>query len=265
MKNDEKLKPSDHIKIVQTSPTTVEIQITKAKPEDQGDYTVVVDNQRQPLIKLKVIPKPVTRQTLDLPQTTFNEGDTLTINCQFDSVPDESFEFLRNGQPLISDNRITTIVENTTYTIVVKGLRPNEDEGVYTFKSEHLILDTPSITVVSTNVRGTPESVQNVVEEIEEETIIIEPTKKSDVVDIEIVEKEKDKVSDVFTPSTHNLFHRTNVFRILTIFVLTMLYIFYSYPQLQQQQSQKKLLRKNSLSYKQMLLYMKKNPLSYQL
>jgi len=71
LKNDEKLKPSDHIKIVQTSPTTVEIQITKAKPEDQGDYTVVVDNQRQPLIKLKVIPKPVTRQTLDLPQTTY--------------------------------------------------------------------------------------------------------------------------------------------------------------------------------------------------
>jgi hypothetical protein len=31
----------------------------------------------------------------------------------------------------------------------VKNLKPKEDEGVYTLKSEHLILDTPSITVVS--------------------------------------------------------------------------------------------------------------------
>src|SRR5690349_8786941 len=86
LKENEEVKPSEHIKIVQTSPTTTEIQIIKAKPEDQGKYTVIVDSKEQPLVELKVIPKPVTRQTMDIPQTTFNEGDTLTITCQFEST-----------------------------------------------------------------------------------------------------------------------------------------------------------------------------------
>jgi len=149
LKDNQQLKPSEHIKIVQTSSTTTEVQIIKAKPEDEGKYTVIIDKKEQPLVQLKVIPKPVTHQIMDLPQTTFNEGETLTIRCQFDSIPEESFEFLRNGKPLKPDDRISTTVEDNTYTIVVKNLKPKEDEGVYTLKSEHLILDTPSITVVS--------------------------------------------------------------------------------------------------------------------
>jgi len=173
LKDNKELKPSERIEIVRTSSTTTEIRIVKAKPDDEGKYTVIVDNKEQPLVQLKVIPKPVTQQTMDLPQTTFSEGDTLTINCQFDSVPDESFEFLRNGQPLITDDRITTTVQDTTYTIVVKGLRPNEDEGVYTLKSKHLILDTPSITVVSKPKQ--PETT------VTEEEISVEETKSETV------------------------------------------------------------------------------------
>ena len=86
---------------------------------------------------------------MDLPQTTFNEGETLTITCQFDSIPEEKFEFLRNGVKLVPDDRISTTIKDNTYTIIVKNLKPKEDEGVYTLKSPHLILDTPSITVVS--------------------------------------------------------------------------------------------------------------------
>ncbi|CAF3108577.1 unnamed protein product [Rotaria sp. Silwood2] len=149
LKDNEELKPSEHIKIVQTSPTTIEIQIIKAKPEDEGKYSVMIGKKQQPLVLLKVIPKPITHQTMDIPQTTFNEGETLTIKCQFDSTPEETFEFLINGKPLPPDDRISTTIEDNTYTIVVKGLKPHEDEGVYTLKSDHLILDTPSIKVVS--------------------------------------------------------------------------------------------------------------------
>ncbi|CAF3888065.1 unnamed protein product, partial [Rotaria sp. Silwood2] len=149
LKDNEELKPSEHIKIVQTSPTTIEIQIIKAKPEDEGKYSVMIGKKQQPLVLLKVIPKPITHQTMDIPQTTFNEGETLTIKCQFDSTPEETFEFLINGKPLTPDDRISTTIEDNTYTIVVKGLKPHEDEGVYTLKSDHLILDTPSIKVVS--------------------------------------------------------------------------------------------------------------------
>jgi hypothetical protein len=182
LKDNEQLKPSEHIKIVQTSPTTIEIQIVKAKLEDEGKYTVLVDKKEQPLVQLKVIPKPVTHQTMDLPQTTFNEGETLTIKCQFDSTPEESFEFLRNGKPLKPDDRISTTVEDNTYTIVVKNLKPKEHEGVYTLKSEHLILNTPSITVVSkpkqpekTEITETTETI-----EVEQEAPIEE--KKEEIV-----------------------------------------------------------------------------------
>ena len=148
LKDNKELKPSDRIKITPKSSTTIEIQIEKTKPEDEGNYSIKVDDRPQPLMNLKVTPKPVVRQTMELPQTTFNEGETLTIKCQFDSKPEETFVFLHNGKPIVEDDRITTTVEETTYTIIVKNLRPKEDEGVYTLKSDHLILDTPSITVV---------------------------------------------------------------------------------------------------------------------
>ena len=63
--------------------------------------------------------------------------------------PEEPFIFLHNDQPIVPNDRVTTTVEDNKYTIVVKDLRPEEDEGVYTLKSDHLILDTPAITVVA--------------------------------------------------------------------------------------------------------------------
>ena len=224
LKGKEKVKPSEHIKIVQTSPTTTEITIINAKPEDEGEYTVVVDDKEQPLVQLKVIPKPVTRQTMDLPKTTFNEGETLTIKCEFDSKPDETFEFLRNGKPLVPDDRISTIVEETTYTIVVENLRPKEDEGVYTLKSDHLILDTPTITVIRRSPKEDTTDTENIVEEIEEETIVIPPTKRPEVVDLEIIEKEKDEVSTFLKRQVRILLSLTfaiHIAAILSIFTVT--------------------------------------------
>ncbi|CAF5151043.1 unnamed protein product, partial [Rotaria sp. Silwood1] len=168
LKNKQPLKPSERIKIIHTSSTTIEIQIIKAKPQDEGIYTVLIDKKEQPIVRLKVIPKPITRQTMDIPQTTFNEGETLTITCQFDSAPEETFEFLRNGKPLKSDNRISTTIEDNTYTIIVKELRPKEDEGVYTLKSDHLILDTPSITVLPKEAKPKTETTT-----VEEEQITV--------------------------------------------------------------------------------------------
>jgi hypothetical protein len=172
LKDGKELKPSEHVKITSTSPTTTEIEIVKAKLEDEGDYTVKVKGVEQPLVRLKVHPKPVVRRELQLPKVQFNQKETLTIVCQFDARPEEAFIFLHNDQPIVSDDRITTTVEDNKYTIVVKDLRPEEDEGVYTLKSDHLILDTPSITVVAEEKK--PETETITVEE-EEEVITITP------------------------------------------------------------------------------------------
>jgi len=170
LKDGKELKPSDHVKITATSPTTTEVEIVKVKLEDEGDYTVKVKDVEQPLVRLKVHPKPVVRREMQLPKTHFNEKETLTIVCQFDARPEEAFIFLHNEQPIVPDSRVTTTVEDNKYTIVVKDLRP-EDEGVYTLKSDHLILDTPSITIAPEEKKPQPET--TTVEE-EEETITIE-------------------------------------------------------------------------------------------
>ncbi len=203
-KDGQELKPSDHIKLSSTSPTTTEVQIVKAKPEDEGEYTVVIDKKEQPLMKLKVHPKPVVRQEMQLPKTQFNEKETLTIVCQFDATPEEPFIFLHNDQPIVPDSRVTTTVEDNKYTIVVKDLRPEEDEGVYTLKSDHLILDTPSITVLPEEEK--PETT-TIVEE--EETITFTPNQLQQPEISEVTEQEK--VVGLFYPtrsfasSTENL------------------------------------------------------------
>jgi hypothetical protein len=185
LKDGKELKPSEHVKITSTSPTTTEIEIVKAKLEDEGDYTVKVKGVEQPLVRLKVHPKPVVRRELQLPKVQFNQKETLTIVCQFDARPEEAFIFLHNDQPIVSDDRITTTVEDNKYTIVVKDLRPEEDEGVYTLKSDHLILDTPSITVVAEEKK--PETETITVEE-EEEVITITPQQQPETK--EVIEEE---------------------------------------------------------------------------
>jgi hypothetical protein len=104
---------------------------------------------------------------MQLPKTQFNEKETLTIVCQFDARPEQPFIFLHNDQPIVPDSRVTTTVEDNKYTIVVKDLRPEEDEGVYTLKSDYLILDTPSITVVPEEKKPQTETTT-----VEEEEII---------------------------------------------------------------------------------------------
>ena len=164
LKDGEELKPSDHVKITSTSPTTTEIEIVKVKPDDEGDYTVEVKGVEQPLVRLIVHPKPVIRREMELPKTRFNEKETLTIVCQFDAKPEEPFIFLHNEKPIVPNDRVSTTVEDNKYTIEVKDLRPEEDEGVYTLKSDHLILDTPSITVVPEETK--PQTETTTVEEV---------------------------------------------------------------------------------------------------
>jgi hypothetical protein len=198
LKDGKELKPSDHVKITSTSPTTTEIEIVKVKTEDEGDYTVEVKGVEQPLVRLKVHPKPVVRREMQLPKTRFNEKETLTIVCQFDAKPEEAFIFLHNDQPIVPNDRVTTTVEDNKYTIVVKDLRPEEDEGVYTLKSDHLILDTPAITVVAEEKK--PETETITVEE-EEEVITVVPEEKKPQTETTTVEKEEELIT-VETPQT---------------------------------------------------------------
>lgn len=177
---------SDHIQIKPLSSTVTQIDIIKAKPEDEGEYSIVVDEQEQPLIKLEVTPKSVIRQEMQLPKTKFNEKETLTIVCQFDVAPEEPFVFLHNEQPIVPNSRVTTTIEDNKYTIVVKDLRP-EDEGVYTLQSDHLVLDTPTITIAPEEKKSETETTTTTVQEEQEiVTVTPEQQEKTETVKIEV-------------------------------------------------------------------------------
>ena len=192
------------MKITAISPTTIEIQITKVELEDEGDYTVKIKGVEQTLIRLKVKPKEVVRQELQLPKTQFKEKETLTIVCQFDATPEEPFMFLHNDQPIVPDSRISTTVEDNQYTIEVKDLRPEEDEGVYTLKSDHLILDTPSITVVPEEKKRQTET--TTVDE-EEETITIAPRQEETKTTVTTVEEFTEEETVGFSALTFEISH----------------------------------------------------------
>jgi hypothetical protein len=168
LQNDKKIGPNTRVTIKPVSSTSTEITLANVKPDDEGTYSIQFGNQpSQKLMNLKVLPKPVVHDSLHLPKDVFDEGETLTIQCEFDKKPDEDLVWKLNDVPLnqLKDNRITieTTDNGKSYTLTVKDLKPKEDEGIYKLESSHLVLETPFVRVI-----------ENVKEEEEETTILFE-------------------------------------------------------------------------------------------
>ncbi len=168
LQNDKKIAPNTRLIIKPVSSTTTEITLENVKLNDEGIYSIQFGKQpSQKLMKLKVLPKPVVHDSLHLPKDVFEEGETLTIQCDFDKKPEEDLVWKLNDVPLnqLKDDRV--VIETTdngkSYTLTVKDLRPNEHQGVYKLESAHLVLETPFIRVI-----------ENVKEEEEETTILVE-------------------------------------------------------------------------------------------
>ena len=166
--NSKKLTPGARLTIKPVSPTTTEVTLAKVNPDDEGTYSIQFGEQpSQKLMNLKVLPKPIIHDSLHLPKDVFDEGETLTIQCDFDKKPDEDLVWKLNNVPLdqLKDKRVTieTTDNGKSYTLTVKDLRPKEHEGIYKLESAHLVLETPFVRVI-----------ENVKEEAEETTIVFE-------------------------------------------------------------------------------------------
>ncbi len=147
LKNHQPLHPSKNIQVQSTSPTTIDIKFSPVELIDQGHYALQIRDQIQPIMNLIVHEKPVQRQIMNLPQDTFVENETLTIECKFDSKPDTQFIWTKDGSILLNDSRINIKQKNETFSLIIKDLKPS-DEGVYSLESKYLILDTPFINIL---------------------------------------------------------------------------------------------------------------------
>lgn len=172
LQNDQKLQPSARLTIKPVSSTTTEVTLTNVKPDDEGTYSIQFGKQpSQKLINLKVLPKPVVHDSLHLPKDVFEEGETLTIQCDFEKKPEETLVWKLNDVPLtqLKDDRVVieTINDGKSYILTVKDLKPKEHQGIYKLESSHLVLETPFVRVI-----------ENVEEEQEETTILVEDEEK---------------------------------------------------------------------------------------
>lgn len=147
LKNSQPLYPTKNIQVQSTSPTTIDMKFSPVELVDQGHYALQIRDQIQPIMQLIVREKPVQRQIMNLPQDTFVEGETLTIECKFDTKPDTQFVWTKDGSILLNDARIILKQKNEAFTLVIKDLKPS-DQGVYSLESKYLILDTPFINVL---------------------------------------------------------------------------------------------------------------------
>ena len=147
LKDHRPLLPTKNILISVTSSTTIEMKFAPVELPDQGHYSIRLADQVQPIMQLNVLEKPVQRQVMNLPQDTFVEHETLTIECKFDSKPDKPFVWTKDGSILLDDSRIIIKQKNESFTLIIKDLKL-DDQGVYSLESKYLILDTPFITVL---------------------------------------------------------------------------------------------------------------------
>jgi len=164
LKNHQPLTPSKNIQIQATSPTTIDIKFSPVELIDHGHYSISIRDQIQPIMQLNVREKPIQRQIMNLPQDTFIEGETLTIECKFDVKPDTQFVWTKDGSILLNDSRINIKQKNEAFTLIIKDLKLS-DQGVYSLESKYLILDTPFINIL-------PKPQQPTIEIEHEETTI---------------------------------------------------------------------------------------------
>ncbi|CAF1359131.1 unnamed protein product, partial [Didymodactylos carnosus] len=176
-KDETKIEPSTRLSLQSISPTSTEITIKKVIPGDEGVYAVSFDksDKKEKLMLLKVLPKPVIYDVLSLPKETFNEGEVLQIECIFDQDQDEDFVWLQNGEEIKPDDNKRIEKNGSTYTLIIKDLKPDLNEGVYTLKSPHLVLETPFVHVIAKK----PEE-QSIPEQMEELNLEVEAQKEGD-------------------------------------------------------------------------------------
>lgn len=184
LKNDAKLPPDARFILKPTSPTSMAINLQNLKLNDQGTYSIQFGKQpTKKLMHLRVVPKPVIHDSLQLPKDIFEKGETLTIQCEFEKKPEEELVWKLNDTPLtqLHDGRITVEIadDGKSYTLTVKDIQPKQHEGVYKLESSHLVLETPFVRVVE-NVEEEQVETTTLVEDEETESIELQRKPKKD-------------------------------------------------------------------------------------
>jgi hypothetical protein len=126
----------------------VRLSINDARLVDTGDYSALINGILQPIIRLDVQPRELQVQMIDLLRDTFNENETLTIDCRFSTIDqNDDYRWFKDNQLLSSNDRIDMRKNAANDVLIVQHLQMS-DAGVYELKNATNILRTPSIRVL---------------------------------------------------------------------------------------------------------------------
>ncbi|CAF1337506.1 unnamed protein product, partial [Adineta steineri] len=137
-----------HLKIEQNGPKDVRLNIVNARLSDTGDYSALINGNIQPIITLHVQPREMQIQMIDLPQDTFNETETLRIDCQFlQPNINKDYKWYKDNQLIIPNDHTEIQKDSLNDLLIIHNLKLT-DAGVYELKNSNTILRTPPIKVL---------------------------------------------------------------------------------------------------------------------
>ncbi|XP_059576117.1 titin-like, partial [Alligator mississippiensis] len=131
------------------------LRIRNCQLEDQGNFRVVC-GPHIASARLTVIEPAVERHLHD---TTFKEGHTCTLICQF-SIPNAKSQWYRNGKAIKIGGRYSTQVSDKVHKLIIKDVR-TEDQGQYTCRLDNLET-TADLSIEAEPIQFT-KSIQNIV------------------------------------------------------------------------------------------------------
>ncbi|KAH9498303.1 hypothetical protein Btru_006488 [Bulinus truncatus] len=128
LKNRKPLTPSDRIKIVCDRYRHI-LRIMDTIPEDEGEYTAVLPNDKESSAKLKIYEIPPIF-TMPLDDQEVPEKEMVIFECQV-SKKDRPVQWLKDGKKITLDDRIQAITDGFIQQLVIEDARL-EDAGKYT-------------------------------------------------------------------------------------------------------------------------------------
>ncbi|CAF5155679.1 unnamed protein product, partial [Rotaria magnacalcarata] len=149
------MKKRSSIVIDRVSPGTYAVSLLNLRVSDSGLYEYQIEGAPTPkhLVTLYVEPRQVKEKVLDLPQTTFNVGESILFKVDFDEHDqiNETPKWYKN-EMCISMNasprhKQTTDHINRTHTFEIYNLQL-EDSGVYEMRTPNLSVKTPEIKII---------------------------------------------------------------------------------------------------------------------
>ncbi|KAL7670448.1 hypothetical protein ACOME3_005383 [Neoechinorhynchus agilis] len=116
--------------------------------EDSGYYSFVSDNSiEHPIGQIIVDRRPIQREFMSLPRSSFVAGETIYLECEFQNEPRHPVVWHKNSIPLYSNDHAIIRKDGLIHSLTIHNCA-RSDEGTYELRCGSFILTTPYINVI---------------------------------------------------------------------------------------------------------------------